>query len=175
MYYVESWNHCKGLDYSPGTTQGQKLKIIYICSYSRKNLSFDTPRNLKIFLKYKVLLDYQVCWSNLFTVYNSLTMKPWIHLFKTWVWSLGLRKNLVFNKKKNPAHRRHWISWAMRIVGPIRFWRSCIVFFVGRWHDFLTFFRRILLLLVWVRSSESGTFRQLAFMTNRPILNNIRE
>ena len=46
-----------------------------------KNISFDTPRNLKIFFKYKVLFDYQVCWSNLFTVYNSLTMKEKLHDF----------------------------------------------------------------------------------------------
>ena len=41
-----------------------------------------------------------------------------------------------------------------------------MIFFVGRLHDFLIFFRRILLLLVWVSSSESGSFRQLSFMTN---------
>ena len=31
-------------------------------------------------------------------------------------------------KAKNPAYGRHRISWPMRIVGPIQFWRGCVIY-----------------------------------------------
>ena len=40
--------------------------------------------------------------------------------------SFGLNRH-----KKNPAYGRQRISWPMRIVGPIHFWRGCVIYLRG--------------------------------------------
>ena len=37
---------------------------------------------------------------------------------------------MLYNIIKNPAYGRHQLSRPMRIVGPIQFWRSCVIFFL---------------------------------------------
>ena len=37
-------------------------------------------------------------------------------------------ENLVETEVKNPAYRRHRICRPMRIVGPIQFWRGCMIY-----------------------------------------------
>ena len=46
--------------------------------------------------------------------------------------------NIVYSK--NPAYRRQRISRPMRLVGPIQFWRACVIFII-------IFFRSLLIFL----------------------------
>ena len=41
---------------------------------------------------------------------------------------LILEIDLAFHKEKNPAYGRQRISRPMRIVGPIQFWRGCVIY-----------------------------------------------
>ena len=48
-----------------------------------------------------------------------------IHVQMTW---RALYAFLWQNYLKNPAHGRHQLSRPMRIVGPIQFWRGCVIY-----------------------------------------------
>ena len=70
---------------------------------------------------------WHVCKSKRVKNMQSYTSKKF--------WSLGMFINWgknVFSQpllcKKNPAYGRHELSRPMRIVGPIQFWRGCVIY-----------------------------------------------
>ena len=46
----------------------------------------------------------------------------------TEILALNLVTSLGIHTIKNPAYRRHQLSRPMRIVGPIQFWRGCVIY-----------------------------------------------